>query len=301
MKKNNLLKVLGAVAIVGTLAFSAACSDTHTNETPVNQAAGSKATTKAAESIVSLEKAIDAALAHAGVSRDDASFLKTELDSKDKVPHYEIDFLAGGKEYDYEVAVSDGRILESESELVEKPTATKPAASKPEAEKPEATKGGVDINEPATEGNGYISVDQAKTKALKDAGVKAADAVFEKAEFDGDDLIPHYDIEFYADGYEYDYEINAKNYNVIEKSKERERAPKQPTQKNDFISADEAIQKALSHAGLKKGDARTKAELDADDAIPHYEVEIVSGKYEYEYEINAKTGSVIAHEKDFND
>lgn len=296
MKKNNLLKVLGAAAIVGALVFSAACSDTHTNETPVNQAAGSKATTKAAESSVSLEKAIDAALAHAGVSRDDASFLRTELDSKDKVPHYEIDFLAGGKEYDYEVAVSDGRILESESESVEKPTATKPAASKPEV-----TKGGVDINEPTTEGNGYISVDQAKTKALKDAGVKAADAVFEKAEFDGDDLIPHYDIEFYADGYEYDYEINAKNYNVIEKSKERERAPKQPTQKNDFISADEAMQKALNHAGLKKSDVRINAELDADDAIPHYEVEIVSGKYEYDYEINAKTGSVIAHEKDFND
>ena len=291
MKKNNLLKVLALSAIAGALVFSAACSDTQTNETPVNQASA-QITTKAAESSLSLEKAIDVALAHAKVSRDNASFIKTELDSNDKVPHYEIDFYADGKKYDYEVAVSDGRILESEVEAPEKAIM---------GNESESAKGGVDINEPTTESNGYISVDEAKTKALKDAGVAAADAVFEKAEFDGDDLIPHYDIEFYADGYEYDYEIDAKNYNVIEKNKEKERNAKAPTQESDFIGADAAMKKALAHAGLNADNATITAELDADDAIPHYEVEIVSGKYEYEYEINAKTGSVIAHEKDFND
>ncbi len=299
MKKNNLFKVLGALAVAGALIATAACSKTDTNETPVNLASGVTKTTKAAENTLSLEEAIGVALAHAKVSRDDADFLRTELDKDDKVPHYEIDFYADGKEYDYEVAVNGGKILKSEVDV--ESVTKKPEPVKPDPVKPEVTKGGVDRNEPATEGNGFISVDQAKTKALKDAGVKAADAVFEKAEFDGNDLIPHYDIEFYANGYEYDYEINAKNYNVIEKSKEKERAPKQPTQKNDFISADEAKQKALDHAGLKKGDARTKAELDADDIIPHYEVEIVAGRYEYDYEINAKTGAVIAHEKDYND
>lgn len=292
MKKNNLLKVLAVSAIAGALIFSAACSDTQTNETPVNQASGSQITTKAAENSFSLEEAIDAALAHAGVSRDNASFVKTELDNNDEVPHYEIDFYADGKKYDYEVAVSNGKILESEVELTEKaPSPTEPAV----------TNGNAGVKEPTTEKNGYISVDEAKAKALEDAGAAAADAVFEKAEFDGDDLIPHYDIEFYADGYEYDYEINAKNNNVIEKSKEKERSSKQSALTSDFISADAAMEKALAHAGLKAENAAITAELDADDAIPHYDVEIVSGKYEYEYEINAKTGSVIAHEKDFND
>lgn len=293
MKKNNLLKVLGASAIAGALIFSAACSDTQTNETPVNQASGSPITTKAAESSLSLEEAIDTALAHAKVSRDNASFVKTELDSDDKVPHYEIDFYADGKKYDYEVAVSDGKILESEVDLTEKvPASTKPAV----------TKGGVDITEPTTEGSGFISVDEAKTKALKDAGVAAADAVFEKAEFDGDDLIPHYDIEFYADGYEYDYEINAKNYNVIEKSKERERNAKTPTQASEFIGESAAKEKAYAHAGVKAANVRrSKIELDRDDTIPHYEIEFAAGNFEYEYEVNAKTGAVIASEKDFND
>lgn len=292
MKKNNLLKVLSAAAVAGVLFFSAACSNTQTSETPVNQASGAQASTKAAESSISLEKAIEIALTHAGVSRDDASFTKTQLDSDDKIPHYEIDFIADGKEYDYEVAVSDGKILESESDSAEPSTASTES---------EVTKGGIDVNEPTTKKNGFISVDEAKAKALKDAGIAYADAVFEKAEFDDDDLIPHYDIEFYADGYEYDYEIDAKNYNVIEKSKEKERNAKQPTQANEFIGADAAMEKALAHAGLKAADAKIIAELDADDTIPHYEVDIVAGNYEYEYEINAKTGAIIAHEKDFND
>lgn len=298
MKKKNLLKTLGIAAAAGVLIFSAACKNTGTIETPVNQASGTQASTKAAESSISLEKAIEIALAHAGVSRDDASFTKTQLDSTDKVPHYEIDFIADGKEYDYEVAVSSGKILESDVEKADKDDLS---ANPDKTAAPEVSKGGINVNEPTTEKNGFISVDEAKTKALKDAGVAYSDAIFEKAEFDGDDLIPHYDIEFYADGYEYDYEINAKNYNVIEKSKEKERNAKQPTQSGDFIGADAAMEKALAHAGLKAENATITADLDADDIIPHYEVEIISGKYEYDYEINAKTGAVIAHEKDFND
>ena len=42
-------------------------------------------------------------------------------------------------------------------------------------------------------------------------------------------------------------------------------------------------------------------ELDRDDMVVHYDVEFVSGKYEYEYEINAETGKVIAFDKEFND
>ena len=45
----------------------------------------------------------------------------------------------------------------------------------------------------------------------------------------------------------------------------------------------------------------SKAELDRDDMVVHYDIEFVSGKYEYEYEINAETGKVIAFDKEFND
>lgn len=45
----------------------------------------------------------------------------------------------------------------------------------------------------------------------------------------------------------------------------------------------------------------SKAELDRDDMVVHYDVEFVAGKYEYEYEINAETGKIIAFDKEFND
>lgn len=296
MKKNNVLKALGAVAIAGSVALFAACSNTQTNEAPVNQASGSQLTTRAAESSISLDKAIEIALAHAGVSRDNASFTKTQLDGDDAVPNYEIEFIADGVEYDYEVAVSDGKILRSETERPDsRPSTDVTAKNFDSSDTAKRTA-------PPSENPGYISVDAAKAAALKDAGVSASDAVFEKAEFDVDDLIPHYDIEFYADGYEYDYEINAKNYNVIEKSKEKERDAKSPTQGSEFIGADAAKEKAYAHAGVNTADVkRSQAELDRDDAIPHYEIEFVAGNFEYEYEINAKTGSVIASEKDYKD
>ena len=59
---------------------------------------------------------------------------------------------------------------------------------------------------------------------------------------------------------------------------------------------------AYEHAGVKAADVKfSKAELDRDDLIVHYDVEFVADRYEYEYEINAESGKVIAFDKEFND
>ena len=58
---------------------------------------------------------------------------------------------------------------------------------------------------------GYIGKDKAKEIALNHAGVTADKVSFMKCEFDRDDGIAVYDVEFYFDRCEYDYEINAKN------------------------------------------------------------------------------------------
>ncbi|MBP3692579.1 MAG: PepSY domain-containing protein [Clostridia bacterium] len=65
-----------------------------------------------------------------------------------------------------------------------------------------------------------ITVDKAKEIALQHAGVSSADAKFLKAEYDFDDGVACYDVEFKAGGYEYDYEINAQNGNIIKSEKE---------------------------------------------------------------------------------
>lgn len=71
------------------------------------------------------------------------------------------------------------------------------------------------------------------------------------------------------------------------------------------ISQDQAINAALAHAGLNAGNETfTHAQLDQfDDNIPqpHYDVEIISNGFEYDYKIDAATGNVISNVKEIHD
>ena len=62
------------------------------------------------------EAAKAAALAHAGVSEAEAGFVKWELEEDDGLWVYEIEFRAGGVEYEYEIAAGDGGILKAEQD-----------------------------------------------------------------------------------------------------------------------------------------------------------------------------------------
>ena len=65
---------------------------------------------------------------------------------------------------------------------------------------------------------GKISLDRAKEIALAHAGV--TEARFDDAELDKEKGVVVYEIEFYADGFEYDYEIDAVSGNVLGSEKE---------------------------------------------------------------------------------
>ena len=77
---------------------------------------------------ITLDGAIDIAVADAGVARADARFTEAKLDADDRVPHYDIEFVAGEKEYDYEIAVSDGRILKKRGRARRPLEALRPSA-----------------------------------------------------------------------------------------------------------------------------------------------------------------------------
>lgn len=53
--------------------------------------------------IISAEEAESIALEHAGLSRDDVTFIKTENDTDDERGKYEIEFICGGKKYEYDI------------------------------------------------------------------------------------------------------------------------------------------------------------------------------------------------------
>lgn len=70
----------------------------------------------------------------------------------------------------------------------------------------------------------------------------------------------------------------------------------------DAISASEAEQIALDHAGLRVADVtRQRTEYDYDDGVPEYEVEFRQGSVEYDYVIHAISGEILHHEQERGD
>lgn len=288
-----MMKKMFAVSMLLMLVFAfAGCSDNKDSAQIArqNQAQASSPTVKMSElNNVSPDAAIDIALKDADVPREEAVFFGTpSLDEEKDGAHYDIKFEYNGFEYDYEIAVNDGAVLKAEKDKEETPVVS--------SSSPKETVS-------ASKNNGYISIEDAKQKALENAGAAAQDAVFKKAYYDADDLVAHYDIKFVSGGYEYEYEIKASDGSILEKEVDREKGIEKSTAENAaYISEDEAKSIAFSHASVDASNVKfSKVELDRDDMIVHYDVEFVEGKYEYEYEINAETGKVIAFDKDFND
>ena len=155
---------------------------------------------------------------------------------------------------------------------------------------------------------GEISLDKAKEIALSHAGLSADQVTFVQANMDFDDGIKKYDIEFYCNGQEYDYEINASNGQIIQFDYDMEYnyIPNNNTTNNQGnvnatanIPVERAKEIALSHAGLASNQVTFKrTELDFDNGIQKYEVEFYYNNREYSYEIDSNTGNIISYEQD---
>lgn len=65
------------------------------------------------------------------------------------------------------------------------------------------------------EGDTYISLDEAKQIAFDHAGVDGTNAKFDDQEFDMDDGVPSYELEFKINGNEYEYDIHALTGEVL--------------------------------------------------------------------------------------
>ena len=62
---------------------------------------------------LSEEDAKSIAIEHAGLLTDQITFTKSTLDKNDYQPHYDIEFYTNdNKEYEYEIALDTGKILE---------------------------------------------------------------------------------------------------------------------------------------------------------------------------------------------
>lgn len=135
------------------------------------------------------EKAQEIALNHAGMTGGQVVFLQTDLEWEDGLWQYDVEFYtpSGGTEYDYEIDAVKGTVLGYESEYHALPSGAGRAADT----------------------QSYIGLNQAKSAALENAGLKADQVTFKKAHLDWDDGRAEYKIKFYYGEYEYKYEIDA--------------------------------------------------------------------------------------------
>ena len=109
-------------------------------------------------------------------------------------------------------------------------------------------------------------------------------------------------MEFYtADYKEYDYEIDAASGEILSFDYDAEHyAPSSGsgTDTGDYIGEAEAKRIALAEvSGAADSDVRY-ARLDWDDGRAEYEVKIVLGTTEYEFEIDAVTGVILSRDSD---
>ncbi len=153
-----------------------------------------------------------------------------------------------------------------------------------------------------------ITEDKAKNIALTDAKLNSSDVTFERVELEYENNVAVYDIEFYTNSVEYDYEIDALSGAIREAKQEGRKVSTQANtqvstqstvNQTSKITAAKAKEIAVSHAGLS-GQAVIfeKVELDTDDGVALYEVEFYHNGMEYNYEISATNGKVLEFEVD---
>lgn len=154
-----------------------------------------------------------------------------------------------------------------------------------------------------------VSSDQARQIALSDAGVDPFEVTFTKTKLDSEDGIPVYEIDFYTNERDYEYEINARTGAVrerevtvlkevvmenTEKPAAEEPESSRSTGADALIGVENAQKAALTEAGLTAGDVEFySTSLDTDDGRTLYEVKFLCGNQEYEFEIDAYSGKVL--------
>lgn len=137
--------------------------------------------------------------------------------------------------------------------------------------------------------------------ALDHAGVQAADTSFAKVEAGFENGKAIYEVEFYANNTEYDYEIDATTSKILEVDHDMENQykPGSNVTPGSQIAESQALEIALAHAGVQAADTvYAQVKKDSDNGRQIYEVEFYAGNMEYDYEIDAATGKILDFDYD---
>ena len=228
-------------------------------------------------------KAKEIALNHAGLTSSQVSFVLAKLDWENGRQVYEVEFYSGNKEYDYEIDASTGAIRSYDYDI-ENYTIPSTGASTG-----------------ASASTGLIGEAKAKETALNHAGLTSSQVSFVQTKLDWENGRQVYEVEFYSGNKEYDYEIDASTGSIRGYDYDIENYTIPSTgasQSGNYISREKAQQLAQAKA---PNATLIKLEFDFDDGRAIYEGELRDGRMEYDFEIDASTGSFIKWEQDWDD
>ena len=232
--------------------------------------------------MIPMEEAQEAALKAADIVAADADISATTLSEVAGVACYKVEFTSGEYAYAYTINAETGAVMEmSSQEQNAQASGTQTETADPAAPAP------------AQNATGTGTVDEAAAQkiALEHAGVKAADATITKSKLDYEDGRQVYDIEWYAGGAKYDYEIATDTGEIISSAYEEKTMG--ADSRNVTVSEADAKKTALDRVSGATDKDLYEWKLDYDDGRPEYEGKIIYGGTEYEFTIDAATGSVM--------
>lgn len=183
-------------------------------------------------------------------------------DMDDYTPNYDITVLNGTTEYEYEISAVDGSILKRslENHLT---------------------------------GTNTVTIDEAKVKEIVNNQVKGT---IVSIKLDHDDARLVYDVTVVDETYKYDFEISAVDGSIVSQDKELINQVSNSTN-TQGVTIDEAKAREIALSQVPNGTI-IEISFDYEMGVLVYDVTVVEGTTEYDFEISGVDGSIISGSMD---
>ena len=245
--------------------------------------------------LISMEAAQEVALKAANIAAEDAAISATTLNEVAGTSCYKVEFTSGDYAYAYTVNAETGAVMEMssrEKNAVDTQAQTEATVSAADSATTQSSAAAT-----AQTVTGTVDEEMAQKIALEHAGVKATDATITKSKLDYEGRRQVYEIEWYAGGKKYDYEIAVDTGEILSSAyDEKTSGWSVSNSSNVTVSEADAKKTALGRVSGATQKDIYEWKFDYDDGRPEYEGKIIYGGTEYDFTIDASSGAVIEWE-----
>lgn len=266
MKKQKRI-LAGGILSAALLTFGAVSLVTIDSSAEASKLSTVTSASSSKSTMITAEKAKEISLKEASGTIDDI-----DLEKHNGTTYYEVEIEQGNTDVTVQIDAYTGEVLNVYKDL--------------------------DFEVVASDVDVKISMEEAKETALS----KLENSTVTKAELDLDDGVYVYEIEVENSKYEVDVTIDANTGEVLSFDQDRRDDVEVDSSSSSSANVKISLETAKKTALAKLSNSTvTSAELDYDDGLYVYEIEVKNSKYEADVEINANTGKVISFEKERRD